>query len=170
MKNVHIAFFLLFALSTYSQSIRNGVIESDFGAVATEDFDFAGVWQANRFEVVFDRELQQVVLFEFRDSITNLVFVRVNANEDVRVYKIEPLLSKEQYIFPNATLGLLEGEYFMIGGARDSSYEFQADVKLYGADALQFNEDVPESDVFFGRVYTESEDLNVFWELIRYYP
>ena len=170
MKNVHIAFFLLFTLSTYSQSIRNGVNESNFGTVATEDFDFAGVWQANRFEVVFDKELQQVVLFEFRDSITNLVFVRVNANEDVRVYKIEPLLAKELYTFPNATLGLLEDEYFMIGAARDSSYEFRADVKLYGADAVQFNEDVPESDVFFGHNYVDTEDLNVFWELIRYYP
>jgi hypothetical protein len=36
--------------------------------------------------------------------------------------------------------------------------------------AIQFNEDVPESDRFFGNTYTETEDLNVFWELIRYYP
>ena len=28
----------------------------------------------------------------------------------------------------------------------------------------------PESESFFGHTYKESEDLNVFWELIRTYP
>ena len=169
MKNVHIAFFLLFTLSTYSQSIRNGVNEGNFGTVATEDFDFSGVWQANRFEVVFDEEQQKVVLFEFRDSITEIVFFRATRRTDTKQYEMIPL-QKGIDVFPYVTMAIIDGEYLCFGVAKDSSYTFNAKVQLYGADAVQFNEDVPESSKFFGHDYKSTEDLNVFWELIRYYP
>ena len=66
-------------------------------------------------------------------------------------------------------MALMGNNYSYFGVARDSSYTFGAKMMLYGADAIQFNEDVPESDRFFGNTYTETEDLNVFWEVIRYY-
>ena len=80
MKNITILAALLISFQVFSQSIKEGVDESKFGTVAASDFDFAGVWQANRYEVVYDRELQKVVLFEFRDSITDIVFIRTTGS------------------------------------------------------------------------------------------
>ena len=170
MKNVHILFFLLFTLSLHSQSVRNGSLnEENFGAVAPEDFDFAGVWQANMFEVVFDQEQQKVVLFEFRDSITEIIFFRATGRTDTKQYEMIPL-QKDIDVFPYVTMAIMDSEYACLGWAKDSSYTFYANIQLYGADAVQFNADVPESSKFFGHNYKSTEDLNIFWELIRYYP
>ena len=169
MKNITILAALLISFQVFSQSIKEGVDESKFGTVAASDFDFAGVWQANRYEVVYDRELQKVVLFEFRDSITDIVFIRTTGRKDTKQYELEPL-KKNMDSLPHVTLALIDDKYSCFGVARDSSYTFGAKMMLYGADAIQFNEDVPESDRFFGNTYTDTEDLNVFWELIRYYP
>ena len=162
--------FLLLVLSVAlsAQSVREGVNEANFNLVSAEDFDFAGVWQANRFEVVYDTAQKKVVLFEFRDSIPNIVFVRLTGVEDIKAYDIEPL--EHRTGFPYARIGLIDSSFICIGSARDSSYSFNADLQLYGLDAVQFNEDVPESNRFFGRKYEITEDLNVFWELIRVNP
>lgn len=159
---------LLFLHSLHAQSVRYGIDESNLGVVSADDFDFAGVWQANRFEVVYDNEQQEVVTFEFRDSINDIVFIRMTRLEEMKAYMISPM--NQDDLFPIARIGLLEGEYICIGSDRDSSYIFSADVKLYGADALHFNEDVPENEKFFGHHYKNTEDLNIFWELIRSYP
>ena len=164
---------LLFLLSVLSitlsaQSIRDGINEANFNVVNAEDFDFAGIWQANRFEVVYDTAQKKIVLFEFRDSIPNIVFVRLTGIEDIKAYDIEPLLKSTS--FPFARIGLIDSSFICIGSARDSSYSFNADLQLYGLDAVQFNEDVPESNLYFGRDYKSTEDLNIFWELIRIYP
>lgn len=156
---------LTLSISLSAQSIREGINEANFNIVNAEDFDFAGVWQANRFEVVYDTVQKKVVLFEFRDSIPNIVFVRLTGIEDIKVYDIEPLENRTG--FPYARIGLIDGSFKCIGSARDSSYSFNADLQLYGLDAVQFNEDVPESNLFFDRDYKSTEDLNVFWEFIR---
>ena len=166
-------FNLLILLSVLSsilsaQSIREGVNESYFNTATASDFDFAGVWQANRFEVIYDTAQGKIVLFEFRDSIPNIVFVRLTGIEDVKAYDIEPLGNRTD--FPYARIGLIDSSFICIGSARDSSYSFNADLQLYGTDAVQFNEDVPESNLFFNRDYKATEDLNIFWELIRIYP
>ena len=160
--------FLFLNINISAQSVRDGVDESNFGLIEARDFDFAGVWQANRFEVVYDTIKKEIVEFEFRDSINNLVFLRMTGLQDIKAYAIEPIVPGTG--FPYLRIGLFDDEYAGIGFARDSSYQFDTDVKLYGADAIQFNEDVPESESFFGHTYKESEDLNVFWELIRTYP
>jgi len=49
-------------------------------------------------------------------------------------------------------------------------YEYQAEIKLYGMDAIQFNIDSPEEEIFFGKQYSQEQDLNIFWEFIHYYP
>lgn len=49
-------------------------------------------------------------------------------------------------------------------------YEYFSDAMIYGPDAVQLNIDVPESKFFFNQRYKSTEDLNVFWEFIRYYP
>ena len=156
------------SITLSAQSIREGVNEANFNLVSAEDFDFAGVWQANRFEVVYDTAQKKVVLFEFRDSLPNLVFVRLKGIENIKAYDIEPLEHKTG--FPYARIGLIDSSFICIGSARDSSYSFNADIQLYGLDAVQFNEDVPESNRFFGHDYKTTEDLNVFWEFIRVYP
>ena len=168
MKNTFtlIAIFCFITLS--GQSVRNGVNEANFNAVSSKDFDFAGVWQANRFEVVYDTAQKKVVLFEFRDSVPNIVFIRLTGIEGIKAYDIEPL--DRNVSFPYARIGLLDSSFVCFGYARDSSYSFDADIQLYGTDAVQFNEDVPESKLFFGREYEETEDLNIFWEIIRYHP
>ena len=156
------------SITLSAQSIREGVNEANFNVVSAEDFDFAGVWQANRFEVVYDTAQKKIVLFEFRDSIPNMVFVRLTGIEDIKAYDIEPL--DKGTGFPYVRIGLIDSSFICIGSARDSSYSFNADLQLYGLDAVQFNEDVPESNRFFGHDYEKSEDLNVFWEIIRTYP
>lgn len=156
------------SIALSAQSVREGVNEANFKLVGAEDFDFAGVWQANRFEVVYDTAQKKVVRFEFRDSIPNIVFVRLTGIEDIKAYDIEPL--EHRTGFPFARIGLIDSSFICIGSARDSSYSFNADLQLYGLDAVQFNEDVPESNRFFGHDYKKSEDLNVFWEIIRTYP
>lgn len=155
-------------LLAFGQSIRNGVDESNFNIIAANEFDFAGVWQANRFEVVYDTAQEKIVLFEFRDSIPNIVFVRLTGIEDIKAYDIEPLEKRTD--FPHVRIGLVDSSFICIGSARDSSYSFNADLQLYGIDAVQFNEDVPESNLFFNRDYKATEDLNIFWEFIRLYP
>ena len=165
-----LALTFLFFVTTQmnAQSIRGGVNEENFGITKVSDFDFAGVWQANRFEVVYDTAQKKVVLFEFRDSIPNIVFVRLTGIEEIKAYEIQPIDRKVS--FPYVRIGLIDSTFICFGSARDSSYSFNADLKLYGLDAVQFNEDVPESNLFFGREYKETEDLNIFWELIRYDP
>jgi len=44
--------FLFLSINISTQSVRDGVDESNFGLVEAKDFDFAGVWQANRFLVI----------------------------------------------------------------------------------------------------------------------
>lgn len=156
---------LILTITATAQSIREGIKESNFNVVKATDFDFAGVWQANRFEVVYDTVKEKVVLFEFRDSIPNIVFFRLTGIEDIKVYDIEPLENRTG--FPHARIGLIDGSFICIGSARDSSYSFNADLQLYGLDAVQFNVDVPESNLFFDRDYKSTEDLNIFWEFIR---
>ena len=46
------------SITLSAQSIREGINEANFNVVDAEDFDFAGVWQANRFEVVYDTTAQ----------------------------------------------------------------------------------------------------------------
>jgi len=159
---------VLISNSLHAQSVRYGIYESNFGVVSANDFDFAGVWQANRFEVVYDTAQGKVVLFQFRDSIPNMVFIRLTGIEDIKAYDIEPL--DKSTSFPFARIGLIDSSFICVGSAKDSSYSFNADLQLYGLDAVQFNEDVPESNQFFGREYKATEDLNIFWELIRIYP
>lgn len=159
---------LILTITATAQSIREGIKESNFNVVKATDFDFAGVWQANRFEVIYDTAQEKIVLFEFRDSIPNIVFVRLTGIEDIKAYDIEPLDKRTD--LPYIRIGLIDSSFLCIGSARDSSYSFNADLQLYGIDAVQFNEDVPESNLFFNRDYKATEDLNIFWEFIRQYP
>ena len=168
MKKILSLIFLCSITISSAQSIREGINEANFNVVRAENFDFAGVWQANRFEVVYDTAQKKIVLFEFRDSIPNIVFVRLTGIEDIKAYDIEPLGNTAN--FPYTRIGLIDSSFICIGSARDSSYSFNADLQLYGLDAVQFNEDVPESNLFFDRNYKATEDLNIFWELIRIYP
>lgn len=168
MKNILSLIFLCSLTISSAQSIREEINEADFNVVRAENFDFAGVWQANRFEVVYDTAQKKIVLFEFRDSIPNIVFVRLTGIEDIKAYDIEPLVNTA--VFPFTRIGLIDSSFICIGSARDSSYSFNADLQLYGLDAVQFNEDVPESKLFFDHDYKATEDLNIFWELIRINP
>ena len=158
----------ILTITLSAQSIREGIKESNFNVIKAVDFDFAGVWQANRFEAIYDAAQEKIVLFEFRDSIPNIVFVRLTGIEDIKAYDIEPLDNRTDFHF--VRIGLIDSSFICIGSARDSSYSFNADLQLYGTDAVQFNEDVPESDLFFNRDYKATEDLNIFWEFIRVYP
>ena len=163
---------LLFTTQMNAQSIRGGVNEENFGTTSVSDFDFAGVWQGNRFEVVYDSLLNEVVRFEFVDSVMNLVFVR-NTGEDQILYELMPLDNSDTLTF-HRTLLLVdlvqESIDVMNSGNTVVPYQVFSKAVLYGADALQFNVDAPEHDSFFGHSYEPTEDMNIFWEIIRYYP
>ena len=167
-----ITFLLLFTTQMNAQSIRGGVNEENFGTTSVSDFDFAGVWQGNRFEVVYDSLLNEVVRFEFVDSVMNLVFVR-NTGEDQILYELMPLDNSDTLTF-HRTLLLVDPDQesidVMNSGNTDVPYQVFSKAVLYGADALQFNIDAPEHDSFFGHSYGPTEDMNIFWEIIRYYP
>ena len=167
-----LTFILLFTTEINAQSIRDGVNEQNFGTTVVSDFDFAGVWQGNRFEVVYDSVSSEVVKFDFIDSIRNLVFVR-NTGEDQVLYELIPLNKSDTLIFPKSLLliDLAEETIDVMNlGNVEAPYQVYSKAVLYGADALQFNIDTPEHESFFGHTYGPTEDMNVFWEIIRYYP
>lgn len=153
-----------------SQSIRSGVHESYFNTITAPEFDLAGLWQGNRFEVVYDSVLQEVVQFEFMDSITDIVFVRHTANEEI-LYEVIPLNARDTAVLGKIMI-LKDTGKLQAYSQMDSEvkYEHFSDAMIYGIDAFQLNIDVPESKYFFGKEYKPTEDLNVFWEFIRYYP
>ena len=169
LKNIIIG-ILLFYNPLYSQSIRDGVSETLFNTVLADDFDLAGTWQGNRFEVVYDSVLNEVVRFEFIDSISNLVFIRHTMEEDV-FYKLLPINRLDTVALGQITV-MRDSTKFLAFSQMNSEikYKYFSDAAIYGSDALQLNIDVPESRLFFDKSYEETEDLNIFWEFVRYYP
>lgn len=167
-----IALLSVLSITLSAQSIREGINEANFNVVSAEDFDFAGVWQGNRFEVVYDSLLNEVVRFEFVDSVMNLVFVR-NTGEDQILYELMPLDKSDTLTFHKSLLLVdlvKESIDVMNSGNTVVPYQVFSKAVLYGADALQFNVDAPEHECFFGHSYGPTEDMNIFWEIIRYYP
>ena len=169
MKNIIIG-ILLFYNPLFSQSIRDGVSERLFNTVSADDFDLAGTWQGNRFEVVYDSVLSEVVRFEFIDSTYNLVFIRHAMEEDV-FYKLLPINRADTAVLGQITV-IRDSTKFLAFSQMNSEikYEHFSDAAIYGSDALQLNIDVPESRLFFNQSYEATEDLNIFWEFVRYYP
>ena len=169
MKNILIG-VLLFSNTLFSQSIRDGVNESYFNKISANDFDLAGIWQGNRFEVVYDSLLNEVVRFEFKDSISNLVFVRHALEEDV-FYKLIPMNRADTAVLGQITV-MRDSTKFLAFSKMNAEvkYEHFSDAIIYGSDAIQLNIDVPESKSLFNQIYKETEDLNVFWEFIRTNP
>ena len=145
-----LTFLLLFTTQMNAQSIRGGVNEENFGTTPVSDFDFAGVWQGNRFEVVYDSLLNEVVRFEFVDSVMNLVFVR-NTGEDQILYELMPLDKSDTLTF-HKTLLLVdlvkESIDVMNSGSIIVPYQVFSKGVLYGADALQFNVDAQSMSAF----------------------
>ena len=165
-----LVFLLTSPLLASGQSIRNGVDESNFNTITASEFDLSGVWQGNRFEVVYDSLLNEVVRLEFEDSISNLVFIRYTMENDV-FYKLIPLNIMDTAVLGQITMMRDSTEFFAFSKMNsDIKYEHFSEAVIYGVDAIQLNIDVPESKYFFGKEYKPTEDLNVFWEFIRYYP
>lgn len=170
MKHIVLFIAISFCSILSGQSIRNGVNEEYFNTLKAEDFDLAGVWQANRFEVVYDSVLSEVVRFEFKDSISNVVFVRYSMDGDV-FYKLTPLNPADTAVLGQITI-MADNNKFLAFSEMNTKmkYEHFSDAIIYGPNALQLNIDVPESTFFFNQAYKSTEDLNVFWEFIRHYP
>ena len=98
--------FLFLSINLSAQSVRDGVDESNFGLVEERDFDFDGVRQANRFEVVYDTIKKEIVEFEFRDSINNIVFLRMTGLQDIKAYAIEPIVPGTRFPYLRIGLGI----------------------------------------------------------------
>ena len=161
----------IFSFSLYGQSVKNGNInDANFDLVAADEFDFAGIWKGYAYEVVWNSSKQEVEKFDIVDSLFNVVFIRLTGFED-KTYEILSLERKLPIDILPRSLISLEGNGLQVMGRHfELFYEYQAEVKLYGMDAIQFNIDSPEEDIFFGKQYSPDQDLNIFWEFIRDYP
>lgn len=168
--SLFLAALILLPLLSVGQSIRYGINESNLNTVKPNDFDLAGTWQGNRFEVVYDSDLNEVVRFDFVDSLSNLVFIRQDIG-GVIFYNLLPINQTDTNDLGLITI-MKDSSKFVAFSRMNSEikYECFSDVASYGSDALQLNIDVPEDEVFFKRKYRESEDLNIFWEFIRASP
>ena len=164
-------FATIFALPTYSQSVRSGNLnDANFDLIAADEFDFAGIWKAYAYEVVWNSSKQEVEKFDIVDSLFNVVFIRLTGFED-KTYEIVSLDRKLPIDILPRSLISLEGNGLQVMGRHfELFYEYQAEIKLYGMDAIQFNIDSPEEEIFFGKQYSPDQDLNIFWEFIRDYP
>ena len=175
MKNISAFLILFVAFNSTSivtaQSIRNGNLnDANFDLVAADEFDFAGIWKGYAYEVVWSSSKQEVEKFNIIDSLFNVVFIRLTSFED-KTYEIVSLDRKLPIdILPRSLISLEENDLQVMGRHFELSYEYQAEVKLYGMDAIQFNIDSPEEEIFFGKQYSPDQDLNIFWEFIRDYP